>query len=66
MFDTDQGNLGGKMGFISFALCVICFAVIVLWFEIPEMKNRTYAELDEMFETECQLWKFGSYVVRPE
>jgi hypothetical protein len=36
MFNTDQGNLGGKIGFIFAGLCA--FSVVVVYFEFPEMK----------------------------
>src|SRR5450759_4294450 len=61
MFDADQGNLGGKCGFVFFALCVI--GVIVIFFEIPEMKNRTYAELDSLFESRVSTRMFGKHVI---
>lgn len=47
MFNQDQGNLGGKMGFIFFATSTI--ALIVIWYEVPETKDITYAELDHLF-----------------
>ena len=61
MFDADEGNLGGKCGFVFFGLCMI--ALVVIYLEIPEMKNKTFAELDAMFEGRVQTRKFGSYVV---
>jgi MFS transporter, SP family, general alpha glucoside:H+ symporter len=61
MFDADQGNLGGKCGFVFFALCVI--GVTVIFFEIPEMKNRTYAELNTLFESRVPTRKFGKDVL---
>lgn len=60
VLDSDEANLGGKMGFIFFGLCV--FAWVVLYFEIPEMKHRTYAELDEMFEKRLPTREFSKYV----
>ena len=48
MFNADEGNLGGKTGFFFAGMCVLAFAV--LWLELPEMKNRTYMQIDEMFE----------------
>lgn len=62
MFDADEGNLGGKCGFVFFGLCVI--GVVVIFFDIPEMKNRTYAELDELFESRVPTRKFAKHGVR--
>lgn len=48
MFNTDQGNLAGKTGWIFFATCVIAGAMI--WLEMPDTKDLTFAEIDERFE----------------
>ncbi|KAH7126513.1 maltose permease MAL61 [Dactylonectria estremocensis] len=60
LFDTDQADLGGKIGFFFSGLC--CFGFLIIWFEIPEMKNRTYTELDELFANKVVTRKFQSYV----
>lgn len=59
IFNTDAGNLGGKTGFIFAFLCVGAFFLV--WFEVPETKNRTFAELDEMFEKNVSTRAFGDY-----
>jgi len=59
MFNVNEGNWGVKTGFFFAGLCVI--AVIVMWFDIPEMENRTYAEIDEMFELKLPTWKFRTF-----
>lgn len=48
MFNPDAGNLGGKVGFVFGATTLVGFAGCWLW--LPETKNRTAAELDELFE----------------
>jgi SP family general alpha glucoside:H+ symporter-like MFS transporter len=48
MFNPDQGNLAGKMGWIFFATSLI--AGVVLWLELPETKDLTFAQIDERFE----------------
>ncbi|CZR61790.1 related to maltose permease [Phialocephala subalpina] len=60
MFNVDAGNLGGKVGFI-FSFLSVC-AFFIVFFEIPEMKNRTFAVLDEMFEKRLPTRKFKDYV----
>lgn len=47
MFNADQGNLGGKIGFVFAATCVIGFALS--WLEIPETRNISYAHIDYLF-----------------
>jgi hypothetical protein len=60
MFNADEANLGGKMGFFFFGLCAI--GAVVIFLEIPETKGRTYAELDEMFEKRLPTRQFSTYV----
>lgn len=60
MFDVGEGNLLGKVGFIFAALCAL--AVVIVYFEIPEMKNRTYSEIDEMFERRLPTKAFKGHV----
>ncbi|KGO63635.1 Major facilitator superfamily domain, general substrate transporter [Penicillium italicum] len=59
MFDVDQGNWGGKLGFFFAGLCLI--TLVVIWFEIPEMMNRTYEEVDEMFAKRLSTRAFKGY-----
>ncbi|CAK7226328.1 hypothetical protein SBRCBS47491_006192 [Sporothrix bragantina] len=48
MFNADEGNLQGKMGWIYLATCLISMAVV--WFEFPELKDMRFADIDERFE----------------
>ncbi|KAH6959774.1 general substrate transporter [Ilyonectria sp. MPI-CAGE-AT-0026] len=59
MFNSDEGNLGGKAGLFFAGLCII--ACLVLFFELPEMKDRTYLQLDEMFENKVKTRAFRKY-----
>lgn len=56
MFNADEGNLGGKMGFIYFATAVISW--LIIFFDVPETKGRTYADLDTMFELDVPTREF--------
>lgn len=31
-----------------------------MWFVVPETKDRSYAELDELFERKIPAWRFKS------
>ncbi|KAJ5701164.1 maltose permease Mal61 [Penicillium malachiteum] len=67
MFNTDEGNLGGKMGWIFLATSLI--SVVIVYFEFPETKDRTYEELDELFERKIPARHFANYAelsLRPE
>lgn len=60
LINTDQANLGGKICFIFFGLSVpMC---IWLYFYMPELKGRNYAEIQEMFNKNVPSREFASYV----
>jgi hypothetical protein len=55
-------NWGPRYGFIWFPSCVI--AATWVFFFLPEVKNRTLEEIDEMFEARLPARKFRTYVSR--
>lgn len=59
LFNTDEANLGGKIGFIFAGLSVLGF-ILIFW-EIPEMKGRSYIEIDYMFEQKLPTRSFKRY-----
>jgi MFS transporter, SP family, general alpha glucoside:H+ symporter len=59
MFNPNEGNLGGRMGWIFFTTSIL--AAIIIFLEFPETKDRTYAELDEMFLAKVPTRTFKSY-----
>ncbi|ROT39001.1 MFS general substrate transporter [Sodiomyces alkalinus F11] len=59
MFNPDQGNLRGKTGFVFAGLCVLAAAVSFLY--VPEMKGRTAAEIDRMFEQKLSAREFAKW-----
>ncbi|KAF2205314.1 sugar transporter [Delitschia confertaspora ATCC 74209] len=61
LINPDQANLRGKLGFFFGGLSVPC--LVWCWFRIPEMKGRTYEELDVMFERDVGTREFGGYVI---
>lgn len=59
LINPDQANLGGKICFVFFGLSVpMCF---YLYYCLPEMKGRTYAEIQEMFHAGVPARKFKAY-----
>ena len=48
VFNTDQGNLGAKTGFVFTGFNAIALALV--YFYVPEMKGRSAAEIDKLFE----------------
>ncbi|KAF4461921.1 maltose permease [Fusarium albosuccineum] len=48
IFNSDQGNLGAKTGFVFAGFCVL--ALVGVYYQVPEMKGRTQAEIDHFFD----------------
>ncbi|KAK0611311.1 hypothetical protein B0T14DRAFT_594440 [Immersiella caudata] len=48
LFNQDQANLGGNIGWIFFAMGVAY--LVLLYFDVPGTKGRSFEELDTMFE----------------
>ncbi|KND91006.1 General alpha-glucoside permease [Tolypocladium ophioglossoides CBS 100239] len=59
MVNPDQGNLKGKVGFIFGGLALVASA----WgfFYVPELKGRTFDEIDRMFQARVPPRKMGSH-----
>lgn len=59
MFNPDQANIRGKIGFFFGGLAVLC----LLWsyFRVPESSGRTYEELDIMFSRGVRTRDFKKY-----
>jgi SP family general alpha glucoside:H+ symporter-like MFS transporter len=47
LYNADEANWGGKIGFFMSGLSLIGF--IVIWLEVPETKGRTFLEIDYLF-----------------
>jgi hypothetical protein len=60
MVNPDEGNLKGKVGFIFGGLAAI--ATVGSYFYVPELKGRTFAEIDTMFFNRMLPRKMGDYV----
>ncbi|KAJ5084385.1 hypothetical protein NUU61_008964 [Penicillium alfredii] len=59
IYNSDAGNLGAKTGFVYSALCLVSLAGT--WWAVPEMKGRTAAEIDHMFELRLPAPKFRAW-----
>ena len=64
IFNPDQGNLGGKTGFIFGGFSFFCIAY--LWFYQPETAGRSYEEIDELFTKHVPARKFKGYHTEAE
>lgn len=56
---ADAANLGARAYFI-FAGCMACI-LIFTYFSMPETKDRTFAEIDEMYDAKVPAWKWRKY-----
>ncbi|EHK39945.1 hypothetical protein TRIATDRAFT_42157 [Trichoderma atroviride IMI 206040] len=63
MVNPDEANLKGKVGFIFGGLALI--ATAWSWFFVPELKGRTFDEIDRMFQAKVPPRKMGSYQLTP-
>lgn len=63
MINPDEGHLRGKVGFIFGGLATI--ATAWSFFYIPELKGRTFDEIDRMFQAQVPPRKMGSYIIEP-
>ncbi|KAL1601769.1 hypothetical protein SLS60_006684 [Paraconiothyrium brasiliense] len=59
LFNQDQADLGGNLGWIFFGIATIHAAV--LYFFVPGTKGRTFEELDIMFEKKLPARAFEKY-----
>jgi MFS transporter, SP family, sugar:H+ symporter len=57
--DSGYGNLQGKIGFIWGGLSLV--AAGWAFFFLPELKNRTLEELDELFQKRVGVFEFAKY-----
>jgi len=57
--NPDSLNWGPKYGYIWAPSCWL--GAIWVWFYLPEVKNRTFEEIDEMFMAKLPARKFRSY-----
>jgi len=57
MLNPTGGNLGGKCGYVWGATGFIC--LVVAYFGLPEMKGRSYREIDILFKRKvpARQWK---------
>ncbi|KAI0143353.1 general substrate transporter [Pestalotiopsis sp. NC0098] len=52
MFNPGYGNLGGELGWVFFGTCFLSF--LILFFEMPDTKDLTAAQIDERFENRAK------------
>ncbi|EJU05941.1 MFS monosaccharide transporter-like protein [Dacryopinax primogenitus] len=53
-------NWGPKYGYIWFPSCAVTAIALYIW--LPETKDRSLEELDEMFAARVPAWRFKDYV----
>lgn len=61
MLNPDQANLGGKCGYVWAGTAFVCLVMAYIW--LPEMKNRSYREIDILFNRHVQARKWKKTTV---
>jgi len=59
MINPDEGNLRGKLGFVFGGLAAI--ATTVCFFYIPELKGKSFDQINTLFEQKISPRRMGSY-----
>ncbi|KAI4720628.1 general substrate transporter [Aureobasidium sp. EXF-10727] len=62
--NKDQGNWRGKIGFLFSGLGLLC--AIYCFFFMPETRNRTFEELDILFDKKVPSRQFATYKIVAE
>ena len=61
MLNNDKWNLGGKSGYIWAGTALFC--TTLSWFYIPEMKDRSFREIDILFHRRVPARKWKKTIV---
>ncbi|KAH7371712.1 alpha glucoside transporter [Pyrenochaeta sp. MPI-SDFR-AT-0127] len=64
MLNPEEANLGGKCGYVWAGTGFVCF--ILAYFYLPEMKNRSYREIDILFKRKVPARQWTKTVVDVE
>ncbi|KAF5538047.1 major facilitator superfamily transporter [Fusarium phyllophilum] len=61
MLNPTGANLGGKCGYVWAGTGFVCLVMAYIW--LPEMKNRSYREIDILFKRKVQARKWKKTVI---
>jgi len=61
MLNPEGGNLGGKCGYVWAGTAFFCLACAYIW--VPEMKHRSYREIDILFKRRVPARKWKKTVI---
>jgi hypothetical protein len=64
MVNPDSGNMKGKVGFVFGGLGLI--VTIGSWFLVPELKGKTFAQIDALFVAKVPPRRMGDYSLGSE
>ena len=64
MVNPDKANLRGKVGFVFGGLCAA--GAVWSYFYVPELKGRTFHEIDHLFQRRVGPRRMGGYVIVEE
>merc|ERR1711963_1216458 len=61
MLNPDEANLGGKCGYVWAGTGLFCF--VLAYFYVPEMKDRSYREIDILFKRKVDARKWDKTII---
>lgn len=61
MLNTDKWDIGAKSGYVWAGTALFCSVLSWIW--IPEMKNRSFREIDILFQRRIQARKWSKTVI---
>jgi SP family general alpha glucoside:H+ symporter-like MFS transporter len=61
MLNSDKWNLGGKSGYIWAGTALVC--TVLSWIFIPEMKHRSFREIDILFKRHIPARQWAQTVI---
>jgi hypothetical protein len=59
MVNPDKANLRGKVGFVFGGACAL--GTLWSWFYVPELKGRTFQEIDYLFQHKVKPRHMGKF-----
>lgn len=64
IYNPDSGDLRAQTGYVLSGSCI--FGLVVAWFLVPELKDRSIVEIDQMFTLQLKTREFRGWKAEEE